>query len=269
MNSISSSAISARLASKLCCCAKPARLKGKIVTAFHGEDITNYPLQFSGNIYGPLFESGDLFLPISARWNDALAALGCPRERIRLHRMGVDCRRFAANTPRGNTGGPLRIVTVARLVEKKGVADAIRAIARMSDAVRIRRRRRRTAPPEPRTTGSRAGRERAQFASSGAKSAADVIQFLHWADVLLAPSVTGSDGDIEGLPVSIIEGMAAGLPVVATHHSGIPEIVADGRSGFLVAEHDVDGLARRLAELASDAEPARAHGTRRRHHRRR
>ena len=70
-------------------------LKGKIVTAFHGEDITNYPQQFSGNIYAPLFASGDLFLPISARWNDTLAALGCPSGKIRVHRMGVDCRRFA------------------------------------------------------------------------------------------------------------------------------------------------------------------------------
>ena len=54
------------------------------------------------------------------------------------------------------------------------------------------------------------------------------------------------------MPVSIMEGMAAGLPVIATHHSGIPEAVADGRSGFLVAEHDVDGLSRRLADLATD-----------------
>ena len=66
--------------------------------------------------------------------------------------------------------------------------------------------------------------------------------------------MTARDGDIEGLPVSIMEGMAAGLPVVATHHSGIPEIVADQQSGFLVAEHDVDGLARRLSELAADTD---------------
>ena len=58
----------------------------------------------------------------------------------------------------------------------------------------------------------------------GAQPAADVIRLLHSADVLLAPSVTGSDGDIEGMPVSIMEGMASGLPVVATHHSGIPEV---------------------------------------------
>ena len=86
----------------------------------------------------------------------------------------------------------------------------------------------------------------------GAQGAADVIRLLHSSDVLLAPSVTGSDGDIEGMPVSIMEGMAAGLPVIATHHSGIPEVVSDGRSGFLVAEHDVDGLSRRLADLATD-----------------
>ena len=226
-------------------------LNGKIVTAFHGEDITNYPLQFSGNIYAPLFESGDLFLPISDRWNEALAALGCPRDRIRVHRMGVDCRRFGAATPRAHTRRPLRIVTVARLVEKKGVGDAIRAIARMGEPCEylivgdgpLRQSLERLADDQGVSRTVR-------FA--GARPAEDVIASLRWADVLLAPSVTASDGDIEGLPVSIMEGMAAGLPVVATYHSGIPEIVADGRSGFLVAERDVDGIARRLAELAAD-----------------
>ena len=225
-------------------------LKGKIVTAFHGEDITNYPQQFSGNIYAPLFASGDLFLPISARWNDTLATLGCPSGKIRVHRMGVDCRRFALQTPRVPSDRPLRILTVARLVEKKGVADAIRAISQLS------------VPFEYVVVGDgplRHGLERLAIERGvsnkvrfvGAKGAADIIRLLHSSDVLLAPSVTGSDGDIEGMPVSIMEGMAAGLPVIATHHSGIPEMVSDGRSGFLVAEHDVDGLSRRLADLAT------------------
>ena len=226
-------------------------LKGRIVTAFHGEDITNYPQRFSGNIYAPLFASGDLFLPISARWNDTLAALGCPPGKIRVHRMGVNCRRFALQTPRALSNRPLRIVTVARLVEKKGVADAIRAISRLS------------VPCEYVVVGDgplrhsleqmavdRGVSDKVRFV--GAQGAADVIRLLHSSDVLLAPSVTGSDGDIEGMPVWIMEGMAAGLPVIATHHSGIPEAVSDGRSGFLVAEHDVDGLSRRLADLATD-----------------
>ncbi|MEO5742091.1 MAG: glycosyltransferase [Vicinamibacterales bacterium] len=226
-------------------------LNGRIVTAFHGEDITNYPARFSGNIYAPLFASGDLFLPISARWNDALVALGCPSARIRVHRMGVDCRRFAVQTERAISAHPLRIVTVARLVEKKGVADAIAAIAQLPAPCEyvvvgdgpLR-------PSLERLAAERGASDKVRFV--GAQPAADVIRFLHSADVLLAPSVTGSDGDIEGMPVSIMEGMASGLPVVATHHSAIPEVVADGQSGFLVAEHDIDGLAGRLSDLAAD-----------------
>jgi colanic acid/amylovoran biosynthesis glycosyltransferase len=226
-------------------------LNGKIVTAFHGEDITNYPQQFSGNIYAPLFASGDLFLPISARWNDALSALGCPSGKIRVHRMGVDCPRFATQAPRDISDHPLRIITIARLVEKKGIADAIRAVSQLA------------IPCEYVVVGDGPLRQNLEQLAAdrgvsdkvrfvGAQPAADVVRFLHSADVFLAPSVTASDGDIEGMPVSIMEGMASGLPVVATHHSGIPEVVANGRSGFLVDEHDVDGLARRLSDLAAD-----------------
>jgi colanic acid/amylovoran biosynthesis glycosyltransferase len=65
--------------------------------------------------------------------------------------------------------------------------------------------------------------------------------------------VTGKDGDIEGIPVSIMEAMAVGLPVISTRHSAIPELVADGESGLLVAEHDVTGLTRAMASLGGDA----------------
>jgi colanic acid/amylovoran biosynthesis glycosyltransferase len=148
---------------------------------------------------------------------------------------------------------------VARLVEKKGIADAIVAMSHL------------ILPYEYIVVGDGPLRERlAQLAAArgvssnvtfaGAQPASEVINILHSADVLLAPSVTAADGDIEGIPVSIIEGMSAGLPVVATRHSGIPEAVADGRSGFLVAEHDVDGLVKCLSELGSSHERRRQMG---------
>lgn len=65
-------------------------------------------------------------------------------------------------------------------------------------------------------------------------------------------SVTAIDGDQEGLPVSILESMALGLPVVSTYHSGIPEAVTDGETGFLVREHDYETMASRLIELLRD-----------------
>lgn len=68
-------------------------------------------------------------------------------------------------------------------------------------------------------------------------------------DLFLAPSVTSQDGDTEGIPVAIMEAMARGLPVLSTRHAGIPELVEDGKSGFLVPERDPDALAKKLAYL--------------------
>ena len=102
------------------------------MTAFHGEDITNYPKQFPTGHYAPLFAQGDLFVPISARWNDDLTALGCPMDRVRVHRMGVSLQRFPQRDMMAASDQPIRILSVARMVEKKGLADAIRAVAQLN-----------------------------------------------------------------------------------------------------------------------------------------
>ena len=68
-------------------------------------------------------------------------------------------------------------------------------------------------------------------------------------DVLLAPSRTDSAGDQEGIPVTLMEAMASGLPVVSTRHSGIPELVEHGVSGWLAEEGDVAGLVEGLLRL--------------------
>lgn len=77
---------------------------------------------------------------------------------------------------------------------------------------------------------------------------------LEGADILLAPSVTGSDGNQEGIPVAIMEAMAVGSLIISTRHSGIPELVQDGVSGFLVPERDVDALAEKLIYLIEHPE---------------
>jgi colanic acid/amylovoran biosynthesis glycosyltransferase len=76
-------------------------------------------------------------------------------------------------------------------------------------------------------------------------------------DVLLAPSVTDAAGDKEGIPVTLMEAMASGLPVVSSRHSGIPELVAHGVSGLLAPERDVEALASALSTLAESPALAR------------
>ena len=72
---------------------------------------------------------------------------------------------------------------------------------------------------------------------------------LDEADVFLLPSVTGADGDMEGIPVALMEAMAVGIPVLSTVHSGIPELIESGDSGWLVAENDARALADKLKTL--------------------
>jgi colanic acid/amylovoran biosynthesis glycosyltransferase len=81
----------------------------------------------------------------------------------------------------------------------------------------------------------------------------------------LAPSVTAGDGDEEGIPNVIKEAMAVGLPVVSTVHAGIPELVVDGESGFLVPERSVEDLAERIMYLCDHPEiwPSLSHAARR------
>jgi colanic acid/amylovoran biosynthesis glycosyltransferase len=69
---------------------------------------------------------------------------------------------------------------------------------------------------------------------------------------MVAPSVTAANGDMEGIPVAMMEAMASGLPVVSTIHSGIPELIEDDATGYLVPEGDVGALAARLSRLARD-----------------
>jgi colanic acid/amylovoran biosynthesis glycosyltransferase len=81
---------------------------------------------------------------------------------------------------------------------------------------------------------------------TGWKDQDEVSKLMDEADIYLGPSVTAKDGDQEGIPVVMMEAMAKGLIVCATYHSGIPELIEDGVSGFLVPESDVQALSTKL-----------------------
>jgi colanic acid/amylovoran biosynthesis glycosyltransferase len=86
------------------------------------------------------------------------------------------------------------------------------------------------------------------------KSRPEIVSSLGETDILLAPSITADSGDEEGTPVVIMEALASGVPVISTLHAGIPEVVQDGGSGYLVPERDVPQLASVLTRLVQSPE---------------
>ncbi|ECY3258123.1 glycosyltransferase, partial [Salmonella enterica subsp. enterica serovar Alachua] len=168
-----------------------------------------------------------------------------------VSRMGVDMTRFS-HRPVKAPGMPLEMISVARLTEKKGLHVAIEACRQLkAQGVAFRYRILGIGPWERRL---RTLIEQYQLEDvvemPGFKPSHEVKAMLDDADVFLLPSITGTDGDMEGIPVALMEAMAVGIPVVSTVHSGIPELVEAGKSGWLVPENDAQALAARLAEFS-------------------
>lgn len=161
-------------------------------------------------------------------------------------------------SPATNEGAAPHLLFLGRLAEKKGVSDLIAAIGILDDT----RVRLTIAGDGP----MRASLER-QVARAGLQSRVDFLGHVagdaKWsalarAQALVLPSVDTSGGDVEGLPVVLLEGLAAGVPCVATTASGAASIIEHGRSGWLVPQRDPDALACALREVLGLALDRRA-----------
>jgi colanic acid/amylovoran biosynthesis glycosyltransferase len=226
-------------------------LRGPLFTTFYGYDVTRYVRQNGPRVYRALFAYADRILCLGRKMRDELIELQCDERKLEVHHLGVDLSRFGFSPRKPKNNGAVEIVTPARLVEKKGLEYAIRAVAKLVAKYPL---------VQYRIAGDGPLRNHLQHVIDSLKlnsrihllgwqTQEQVVELLRNADILLAPSVTAADGDQEGTPTVLIEALAQGLPVITTEHSGIPEIVRDGESGFLVPERDIEALFERTSHL--------------------
>ena len=226
-------------------------IKGKLITSFRGFDISWYIQEYGEHVYHKLFAQGDFFLPNCEYFKRLLLKLGCDEKKIRVHRSGIDCSRFVFTPRRLHSDGRVRIATTGRLIEKKGIEYSIRAIALIASV---------NPNIEYNIIGDGPLKENLQQLINslnvsnivkllGWKKQQEVIEILNNSHIFVAPSVTGKDGDQEGIPNVLKEAMAMGLPVIGTLHGGIPELIEDGISGCLVPERDADAISQKLSYL--------------------
>jgi colanic acid/amylovoran biosynthesis glycosyltransferase len=228
-----------------------------LVVFMHAYDITAVPKNpLWHRRYTRLWRPEVTILTPSEFMRQKVIALGASPARVVVQANGIDLQAWYYSDAASRFDGKVSFLFVGRLIEKKGPRQLVEAFAKM-----------RALAPEIDAelvlcgAGSLEGALREDIARLGLGDAVrlrgavpsdQVRQSMMRAHIMVQHSVETASGDMEGLPVSLTEAAACGLPIVATRHSGIPEIVVDGVNGYLVAEHDIDGMAAKMAELARD-----------------
>lgn len=233
------------------------RWKRPSVVSFHGADVM---VDLEKAVYRAttieMLEAVRLVLVRSESLREILVRLGCSATKIRIQRTGIPLEEVPFHPRAWPRDGSWQLLQACRLIEKKGLRTSLRAFAQFARRF-----------PDAQFTLAGEGplldelREDARVLEvadrvtfSGFVSQRELRDFFFRSHIFLHPSETGADGNQEGVPNSMLEAMASGLPVFATTHGGIPEAIENRVSGVLVPEHDADALGRELIAAAEKPE---------------
>lgn len=225
------------------------------VVSFHGADVM---VDLEKPAYRAatkeMLEAVRLVLVRSESLGRALIEIGGAAGKIRIQRTGIPVDEISFRARVWPNDGAWKFIQACRLIEKKGLQTSLLAFAKF-------------AARYPQSTFTIAGegplqaeleaRARelglaGQVSFPGFVSQTELRELFYGSHLFLHPSERGADGNQEGVPNSMLEAMASGLPVFATEHGGIPEAVEHGTSGILVKETDHEALARALLETTAN-----------------
>jgi len=235
------------------------------VVSFHGADVMvdlEKPAYCAAT--KQMLDAVRLVLVRSESLGRALVAIGCAPEKIRIQRTGIPVDEIPFRVRAWPEDGAWRFVQACRLIEKKGLGTSLLAFAKF--AARFPRSTFTIAGDGPLRSDLETRARELGLANKvsfpGFVSQSQLRELFYRSHIFLHPSERGADGNQEGVPNSMLEAMASGLPVFATEHGGIPEAVEQGQSGILVKESDHDALADALLDAVAnlDALAALARG---------
>ncbi|WP_366184807.1 glycosyltransferase [Flavobacterium ovatum] len=234
------------------------KLNIPLITHFHGYDASIGYVIESCNKYKEVFEYSNYVIAVSRSMQKSLIELGCPSEKVIYNTYGPDNSflnvdpQFTENT----------FIGLGRFVEKKAPYYTILAFKKVIGQF----------PNAQLVIGGKGElyevcRNLVRYHKiennvllPGVLTKEAFIAYLEKSLAFVQHSVTALNGDQEGTPVSILEACAAGLPVIATDHAGIPDVIIDGETGFLVQEHDVDAMAEKMKIIIENTSLAKQMG---------
>ncbi|MBL8014467.1 MAG: glycosyltransferase [Candidatus Omnitrophica bacterium] len=228
-----------------------------VITNFYGFDVSELPNDpLWQRRFKILFELGRLFLVEGKFMKEKLFQIGCPKEKIQIQRIAIplDKLTFRPRLPKSSQEKTV-FIFCGRFVEKKGLAYIIDALAEIKES---------RSDFEFRVIGDGPLKEEIQQQVKernllkhvlflGFLTYEKYIEELSKADIFIHPSVTSRTGDTEGgAPTVILEAQAMGLPVVATYHADIPNIVSPQQSALLSKERDIQGLTANILKILNN-----------------
>jgi len=226
------------------------------LVSFHGMDIMlrNEEPEYNQRLR-TLLGTLPLVLARSESLASRLVELGCDASKIRINRTGVPMEGFPYVVHSPPADGAWCIIQASRFIEKKGLDITLKAFAEF-------RKEYPKAELILAGEGPLEGQLKDLGRTLGVEGSVRYPGFLNQQELAAAfasahfflhPSQKTMAGDQEGVPNSMLEAMASGLPVIATLHGGIPEAVHSGYDGLLVPERDTAALVSALLEIAEDS----------------
>ncbi len=231
-----------------------------MVVSFYGDDASSYPDRPGwADPYQRMFEEVEGFIAICDDMKKKLVSFGCPEEKIHIAHVAADLEKYSYQARdienKGTEENPVQYLMVATFTKKKGHRILIPAFANL---LKQREHARLT------IVGFGHLKEKIEqmVAEYDLQNSVEIIDTadhpdffslfvknLHEKDIFVHPSLTTEEGDAEGTPTVIMAASACGMPVISTQHAGIPEVVEDEATGWLVPEKDVDALTNRMVML--------------------
>ncbi len=237
-----------------------------LIVHFHGYDASvKSVLVEHCETYPRMFRIASAIIAVSRAMQRKLIELGAPEEKVHYNPCGVDCEKFGGANP---GAAPPLFMAVGRLTEKKAPQITISAFARVLKVCPDARLRMIGEGPlleECQALAKQLGIDD-EIVFLGGQEHSVVEREMQNARCFVQHSVVAPSGDSEGTPVSILEAGATGLPVVSTRHAGIPDVVIEGQTGFLVDEGDEVGMADYMIRLANEPALAASMGKAAREH---
>jgi colanic acid/amylovoran biosynthesis glycosyltransferase len=227
-----------------------------LVIHYHGADVhRRETIRQYHALYQRSFNYASALIAVSGDMAKALVELGAPAGKITNASCGVDPNAFP-QLDISKTGRTF--LAIGRFVEKKSPVSVVKAFKLVIDQY-------------PDATLSMVGQgplfdqtkaliaqlhlEKSVTLFGGLKPE-QVKELFAKARCFVQHSVTATDGDKEGTPVTILEAGSSGLAIVSTQHAGIKEAVINGETGYLVPEYDIEGMAGYMMRIAADVELA-------------